>query len=171
VSHSGGEGMNSSEFKTRTLAQALFEEAVELQRRRQYPRAIELYTASLALHPGARTYAYRGWAHSFLGHYEQAIEDCRRALELDPQYGNAYNDIGAYLIELGRSDEAIAWLEQAIRTPRREARCYPFMNLARIYLGKGELRRALQTVRECLSVDPSYTPARQAVEQIVLRLH
>lgn len=163
--------MNSSEYKTRTLAQVLFDEALDVQRREDFMRAIELYTASLALHSTARTYAYRGWARSFLGHYEEAIEDCRRALDLDPLYGNAYNDIGAYLIELGRSDEAIAWLEQAIRTPRREARCYPFMNLARIYLGRGELRRALSTMKQCLEVDPSYSPARETAQEIVLRLH
>jgi hypothetical protein len=37
-----------------------------------------------------------------------------RAIQVDPDFGNPYNDIGAYLINLGRHDEAMAWLEQAI---------------------------------------------------------
>ena len=53
-----------------------------------------------------------------------------------PDFGNPYNDIGAYMIELGQFDEAIPWLQQAIEAPRYEPRHFPHYNLGRAYLGK-----------------------------------
>jgi tetratricopeptide (TPR) repeat protein len=32
---------------------------------------------------------------------DDAIAECKKAVELDPDLGNPYNDIGAYLIEKG----------------------------------------------------------------------
>ena len=58
-------------------------------------------------------YTFRGWAVSFLGDLDAAIEDCKRAIRIDPDFGNPYNDIGAYLIEQEEWEEAIPWLEKA----------------------------------------------------------
>jgi Flp pilus assembly protein TadD len=41
---------------------------------------------------------------------EEAIAECHRAIEIDPDFGNPYNDIGAYLIERGDLRGAIPWL-------------------------------------------------------------
>ena len=53
--------------------------------------------------PTAEAHTFLGWAYSFLGDYESAITECRNAIELDPDFGNPYNDIGAYLIQQGDS--------------------------------------------------------------------
>ena len=53
---------------------------------------------------------------------------------MDPDFGNPYNDIGAYLIELGREEEAVTWLERAKTAARYEPRHYPYFNLARIHV-------------------------------------
>ena len=39
--------------------------------------------------------------------FAAAIADCHRAIDLDPEYGNPYNDIGAYYLELGQLDDTI----------------------------------------------------------------
>ena len=64
---------------------------------------------------------------------DDAIVECKRAIELDPDFGSPYNDIGAYLIALGRNDEPIPWLEQVIVAPRCELRHDPYFNLGRAY--------------------------------------
>lgn len=76
-----------------------------------YDRAVELYLGSLALHPTAEAYTFLGWTYHFQGKIEEAIAECKRAIAVDPDFGNPYNDIGSYLIELNRYDEAIPWLE------------------------------------------------------------
>ena len=78
-------------------------------------RAVELYKnfARDLSRPRKRT-RFSGWTYHFQGKIEDAIAECKRAIEVDPDFGNPYNDIGAYLISLERYDEAIPWLERAI---------------------------------------------------------
>jgi len=118
-------------------AMEFFKQAYDKQVEGEYREAIELYSKSIDAYPTAEAYTFRGWAYSYLDDYEQAISDCKQAIEIDPQFGNPYNDIGAYLIESDRPDEAIEWLERAIVAKRYESRCYPHYNLGRVY----ELRR------------------------------
>lgn len=75
--------------------------------------------------PRPEAYALRGWTYSCLGDYQRAIAECREAIKVDPEFGNPYNDIGAYLIEQGKWEEAIPWFKQATDAKRWEARCYP----------------------------------------------
>ncbi|MGA2847071.1 MAG: tetratricopeptide repeat protein, partial [Candidatus Acidiferrales bacterium] len=75
---------------------------------------MELYTKSLDIFPTAEAHTFLGWTYHFQGKVDEAIAECKRAIEVDPEFGNPYNDIGSYLIALGRHDEAIPWLEQAI---------------------------------------------------------
>src|SRR5881409_2160064 len=84
--------------------------------------AIALYNRSLAEEPTAEAYTYRGWARSFLKETEEAIADCKLAIDTDPTLGNPYNDIGCYLIQLGRPDEAIPWLQKAKTAARYDPR-------------------------------------------------
>ena len=97
---------------------------------------------------------------------EEAIAQCKRAIEVDPDFGNPYNDIGAYLISLGRHDEAIWWLERAIQAPRYDPRHFPHFNLGRVYYAKGMYSRARQCFQDALRIEPRYTLARQAVENL-----
>src|SRR5260370_13535709 len=78
-----------------------------------------------------------------MGRIDDAIEECRRAIEVDPAFGNPYNDIGAYLIAKGELDEAISWLEKAKQAPRYDPRHFPFINLDPIYAAKGMVNRAI----------------------------
>jgi Tfp pilus assembly protein PilF len=116
-----------------------------------YDRAVELYLDSVALHPTAEAYTFLGWTYHFQGKIDQAIDECKRAIEIDPDFGNPYNDIGAYLIDLNRHDEAIPWLEQAIAAKRYEPRQFPYFNLGRVYLAKGMINRAREFFQKSLA--------------------
>jgi Tfp pilus assembly protein PilF len=65
-----------------------------------------------------------------------------------------------------RNDEAIPWLERATEAPRYDPRHYPFFNLGRVYYAKGMINRAREYFQEALRIEPRYTLARQAVENI-----
>ena len=80
---------------------------------------------------------------SFQGRHEEAIAQCKIAIAVDPTFGNPYNDIGAYLIELGRYDEAPEWLGRAKTAARYEPRQFPYFNLARVYVKQNRLREAI----------------------------
>src|SRR5262249_46349416 len=99
--------------ETLTRAWEVLQDAYKAQMEGDYERAVELYQSSLELHPTAEGHTFLGWAYHFQGRIQDAIGECKRAIALDPDFGNPYNDIGAYLIELGNVDEAIPWLQEA----------------------------------------------------------
>src|SRR5207237_8461499 len=107
-------------------------------------RAIQLYKRSLEAWPTAEAHTFLGWTYSCQGRIEEATAECLKAIEVDPDFGNPYNDIGCYLMQQDKLDEAIPWLEKAKQAPRYEPRQFPFMNLGRIYLRQGRSSDALR---------------------------
>jgi len=105
------------------------------------------------------------------GFVERAIAECKRAIEVDPNFANPYNDIGAYLIEQGALDDAVPWLERAKRAPRYEPRHFPYLNLGRLYMAKGDLSQALREFREALKVHPHDALAEGAARMIRSRMN
>ncbi len=122
--------------------------------------------SSLEVHPTAEAHTFLGWTYHFQGRVEEAIAECKRAIELDPEFGNPYNDIGAYLIELGQFEEAIPWLERATEARRYEPRHFPHYNLGRAYLGKEMYSHAMRCFQEALEIEPRYSLARQALASL-----
>jgi len=128
--------------------------------------AADLYERSLALFPTAEGHTFLGWAHSFMGDADRAIAECKRAIEVDPTFGNPYNDIGAYLIELGRHDEAIEWLKKALVSERYCCYFFAHTNLGRAYMMKGLQQLARKHFEEALKVNPGYEPAQEMLRRL-----
>jgi Tfp pilus assembly protein PilF len=143
-----------------------FLDAFEAQLSGDLERAVELYQRSLGLFPTAEAHTYLGWTYHFQGKIDDAIAECKRAIAVDPDFGNPYNDIGAYLIDLQRFDEAIPWLEQAMTAKRYEPRHFPYFNLGRVYVFKGQINRARELFQKSLEIEPQYTLARRALEKL-----
>ena len=145
-------------------AYQLWEEGYLLHMAGEYARAIERLRESIAAHATAEGHTYLGWSLSRLGRLDEAIVECKEAIALDPDYGNPYNDIGVYLIELGRADEAAPWLEKAIRAERYCCYQYAHFNLGRVLLMQGRQEEAERSFEEALAHAPDYLPARQALD-------
>lgn len=148
-----------------------FSKAYQLQMQGELDEAITLYKKSIGIEPSAEAHTFLGWTYSFLDRYEEAVEECKRATQLDPDFGNAWNDIGAYLIELGKEDEAIPYLEKATQAKRYDSYCFPHFNLSRIFTHKGMLHRATAELKMALASNPDYLPAREALQDVETQLH
>ena len=157
-------GQANSYYREEALR--FFQEAYQKQVDGNLEDAIALYQKSLELFPTAEAYTFLGWAYSFQGKYDLAIEECRKAICLDPEFGNPYNDIGAYLIEKGKIDEAIPWLEKATAAKRYDSYCFPHYNLGRVWEKKGDWVRALESYEQALKDNPEYTLARRALTKL-----
>jgi len=158
--------MGEADSYYRTEALRYFQEGYEKQSQGQIEEAVQLYQKSIEIYPTAEAHTFLGWAYSFQGHYDEAIAECRKAIELDPDFGNPYNDIGAYLIEKGKSDKAIPWFEKAIQAKRYESHCFPHYNLGRVWESKGEWEKCLHCYQNALRENPQYTLAKRAVNRI-----
>lgn len=140
--------------------------AYQLHMKGEVDQAIELYTESLEIEPTAEAYTFRGWAQSCNHDFDEAIADCHRAIDLDPEFGNPYNDIGAYYLEMGQPDDAIPWLKMALKAKRYESYCFPQFNLGRAYEGLGQLDKAMERYRSALNENPRYLQAAKALERV-----
>lgn len=158
--------MQSSDQRDRAVQ--FFRQAYALQMQGEYQRAIELYTRSIETYPTAEAYTFRGWSYSFLGDYDRAIAECMDAIRVDPEFGNPYNDIGAYMIELGKLSDALYWLEKATRAPRYESYCFPWFNMGRVYEKWYQWGKARECYRQALCENPEYQIACVALKKLVV---
>ena len=95
-----------------------------------------------------------------------ALASSHRPLAVAPPFGNPYNATGPYLIELGRLDEAIPWLEKAVASSRYCCYFYAHTNLARVYLHKRMPEKAKKALLAALRVNPEYAPARELLRRL-----
>jgi tetratricopeptide (TPR) repeat protein len=149
----------------------LWKRGHEAQTRGELDEAIELYTQSIRIFPTAEAYTFRGWALSFQGKVEEAIAECRRAIETDPEFGNPYNDIGAYLIQQGDYNGAIPWLERALKAPRYDCYFYAHFNLGRIYEKRGDVFRAMKCYKAAYDDNNRYEQAAKAFRRLQGRVN
>lgn len=152
--------------KKRRQALNCFYEAYHAQMRKDYSRAIEKYEESIEIHPTAEAHTFLGWTYSFLGELDIAIEECQRAIEVDPEFGNPYNDIGAYLIATGKYAEAVPYLSQALTAKRYRAYHFAHFNLGRAKEYQGDFLSAYRHYKEAVALEPQYWVAHNAIEHL-----
>jgi Tfp pilus assembly protein PilF len=165
------EELSSNSREKQAKARSLWMKGYQAQMNQQVDKAIRYYRDSLKLFPTAEAHTFLGWAYSFQGEYQEAIEECLKAIDLDPSFGNPFNDIGAYFIEQGKWEEAIPWLEKASQAPRYEPRHFPHFNLGRVYLHLKKVDLAMEHLSKALELSPDYAPALQAIAQINSRFN
>ena len=159
-----GQSGGRSEIPDQVRAYALWERGYVLHLSGRYQEAVNSFRESIEILPTAEGHTFLGWSLSMLGNHEEAVAECHKAIALDPDYGNPYNDIGVYLIDLGRPVEAIPWLEKAISAKRYCCYQFPHYNLGRVRLVQGDLDAAKRSFERALRHDPDYLPARIALE-------
>ena len=149
----------------------LFRSAYEAQMRGDLDEAVGLYKESIDCYPTAEAHTFLGWTYSFMGLTDDAIAECRLAIEEDPDFGNPYNDIGAYLIEQGNLHGAIPWLQRAITAPRYESYFYPHFNLGRVWESLGRAYDALREYKAAIDLNPNYALAVRAFRKLQAKLN
>jgi Tfp pilus assembly protein PilF len=157
-------------WKDHERAMELVRQAMNHQMAGDLEDAIRLYRESIALHPTADAHTYLGWTYSFQGRIEEAITECEIAIGIDPNFGNPYNDIGVYLMQQQKLDEAIPWLTKAKTAKRYEPRHFPYLNLGHIYAAKGMINKALEEFRGALQFNPDDSLVLRAIEELESKL-
>ena len=147
-------------------AQLLWETGYIMHVRGDDEGAIAAFRASIAAHPTPEGHTFLGWSLSHTGKTEEAIAQCKTAIGLDPEFGNPYNDIGVYLIELNRPLEAVQWFEKAIAARRYCCYEFPHFNLGRVLLSQGKIEEARRAFEASLKANPEYLPPRFALEYL-----
>ena len=158
---------NYDERKPRAIK--FFEAAYRAQMEGDLDLADQQYRKSIALYPTPEAFTFYGWCRSFRQEWDEAIELCRRAIEIDEGYGNPYNDIGAYLIQKGELEDAVPWLEKALKADRYACPFFAYYNLGQIFEEFGDLSAAEDHYRRALEENPDYTLARVSLSRVLSR--
>lgn len=157
-------------IQARVLSDEDFREGLDWQQVGRLPEAIRCYQRSLTHEESAVVWTFMGWALAESGDHHAAIAACKKAIKLDPEFGHAWNDLGAYFMETGRVDEALFALKRALKSKYFDAPHLAYMNLARYYLHQGKLRRALDAAKSAQDLSPGYRPAIKLAEWIRERM-
>src|SRR5229473_1942499 len=150
----------------RLAAKQLFHEAYEAQLVYEYERAIELYKRSIETYPTAEAHTFLGWVYSFQNRYDEAIEECLEAIQVDETLGNPYNDIGSYLLAKGDAYSSVRWFKRALYTPRYESYAFPHFNLGRIYETRKKYLEAARHYGKALEQQPGFSEAASGLHRM-----
>jgi arylsulfatase A-like enzyme/Tfp pilus assembly protein PilF len=86
---------------------------------------------------------------------EEAAEECKEALKVDPDYNAAIFTLAQAYKKLGKHEEAIAGFERAAQLDPRDAK--PHVNLGEVFLETKDLDKAIAHFEEAISIDPEHS--------------
>ena len=92
-----------------------------------------------------------------VGKISDALASCERAIELDPNYAEAYNNRGSILEKLGRSEEAIASYQKALSIKPDYAESHNGIGI--VYRALGKIDEALVSWQKAIELEPDYADA------------
>src|SRR5947209_19274469 len=87
-------------------------------------------------------------------HWDEALREYRRALELNPNDGNTHQWLGLTLSWMGRQDEAIAELKRAVELEPLNLKYNS--NLAQVYRDARRYDLALEHHQRTVEIDPNF---------------
>jgi tetratricopeptide (TPR) repeat protein len=122
---------SSSQTSTTKTNQALFSVeilsnlALQAQNSGDFPKAIELYTQTIAINPkNAAIYYNRGNAYTSLKNYEAAIKDYTQAIAINPKDSLTYVNRGIVQVKINNEKGAVDDFTRAIAINPKEVRAY-----------------------------------------------
>ncbi|KAG3110109.1 hypothetical protein PI124_g10962 [Phytophthora idaei] len=148
LSEEDAEALNGALELIQSASQLLTSDDIDMKDKTRLAKAY--YVESIKLFETADAHAYLGW-HLYLdGDVEEAVNECQRAIQVDPAFGNPYNDLGLIRVEEGKKDEALDMFQKAKTAPRNDVRHYACQNLAALHLEENRVKSALHEYIESL---------------------
>jgi type IV pilus assembly protein PilF len=120
-----------------------------------YTRALIELTEAEKLDPSDPAILnYLGQAYFFKKKYDIAEQKYLKAIEVQPKYSEARNNLGVTYLEMHRWDDAVAQLTIVVEDIFYQAHDDACINLAIAHLGKGDYEKSLSLLRPLISRNP-----------------
>lgn len=132
--------------------------------------SIRSYTRAIETDPTyALAYQNRGYAHSTLGNFRQALDDYNKVLSLKDKRVPArdtYREIGVVYFRMGKFEEAVA----AWRKGLGKAKDDPDIlnNLSIAYLNLNQIEKATEAAASAYALDPSMSEVINTLGEIAM---
>ena len=121
--------------------------------------AIKNYSHSINIDPNYFTFYLRGSEYYKDKKYEDAIKDFETTLKKNPDYFDAYNEIGRCYLQLKNYDEASEHFKKVIEKNGKAH--YAYNNLGLTLLNQNKLEEAIDQFNEALKIDPRFASSYQ----------
>jgi tetratricopeptide (TPR) repeat protein len=139
-------------------ASAHFNLAVAALQKGKLDEAATHYQVALREKPNAEAYNGYGFVLAQQGRAEEATQQFRKAIEINPKYTPAYNNLGDTLAKQGKLDEAEFYYQASLREKPSTA-IHTALGVVLKKLGRnGE---AAEEFRKAIALDPANTKARR----------
>ena len=106
-----------------------------------------------------------GACNAGLMQFDAAIDHYKQALNLKPDYDDAYNNMGLAQYAKGDLDASITSYQQAIKIKPDNAELH--MNMGAALLGKGQMTAAITSYRQAINVKPNYAQAYSNIGNVL----
>jgi tetratricopeptide (TPR) repeat protein len=121
-------------------------------------KALPYFLETIRRDPHRGDALYRiGYCMAMLGHYEEAIESYKQALQINPQDANVHTDLCLAYDDSGRYEEAVQSCQRAIQLKPDSAQAYN--NLGWSYHKLGRYAEAVESSKQAIRLKPDFPKA------------
>lgn len=85
--------------------------------------------------------------------YEKAVEEFKKAVEINPNYADAYHNLGNTYIEMGKIEEALESYQKAVSINPNLWQSY--QNIAAIYFERGNYQKSYEMIKKAAETNPN----------------
>ncbi|MBC7920112.1 MAG: tetratricopeptide repeat protein [Ferruginibacter sp.] len=133
-----------------------------------YPRAVADFDQAITLNGGEAEYFYnRAFAHAGTNDFTRALADATQAIELQPAESEYRLGRAEFYLGDGQFDQTLGDCNHVLATETDNADAYYYRGAA--YEGLKNYSLALREYAQALHLDPEFTEARQALEEVTLK--
>lgn len=125
--------------------------------RGEYARALDLLLSSPDVGNSAQIESTLAAVYKYQGRLPESIFHAKRALKINANLPDTWNNLGSSLREVGQWDDAVLALNEAIA--RQSGFALALYNLGNAYLEKRDLKTAIHYYERALDADPNYASA------------
>ncbi|KAH7524522.1 hypothetical protein FEM48_Zijuj06G0128400 [Ziziphus jujuba var. spinosa] len=152
------------DFNPKNLADTFKSQGNKAMQSKQYSDAIELYNCAIALsESNAVYYCNRAAAYTQVHKYTEAIRDCLKSIEIDPNYSKAYSRLGlAYYAQGNYRDAINKGFKKGVEIDPNYSKAYSRMGLA--YYAQGNYRNDINKgFKKALQLDPNNESVKENI--------
>lgn len=132
--------------------------------------SIRSYTRAVEIDPFySIAYENRGYAHSSLGNYRQALDDYNKVLSLNDKRvpkRDTYREIGVVYFRMGKLEEAAAAWKKGLGKAKDDPEI--LNNLAIAYLQLNQIEKATEAAASAYALDPSLSEVINTLGEIAM---
>ncbi|MBN2372234.1 tetratricopeptide repeat protein [bacterium] len=106
----------------------------------------------------------------FQGKFEEAVLSYQRAIEINPQIPQYYNNIAAACAKLKKWEDVIRYSRTALETPSYSTPEFAYYNLGSAYLNLGKTQEAVESFYKSRTENPQYIDTHMQLGKALIHL-